>query len=117
MQITKTGIIVFVEHYEECVSFYRDRLLLPITEVTQTLTTFAFGSAYLMVEQGGVSSQNQKSRAQNPSVLRFNVIDIQEAALELRTKGVPVEIHEFDWGGIGVFWDPDGNRCELKNAV
>ena len=29
---------------------------------------------------------------------------------------VAVDLHEFSWGAIGVFVDPDGNRCELKNA-
>lgn len=116
MQIRQSGIIIFVERYEQCVAFYRDKLLLVITEVKPTLTTFAFGSTYLMIEQGGIASLSPKSRAQNPTVLRFDVEDILETASALRARGVLVDILEFEWGTIGVFSDPDGNRCELKTA-
>lgn len=117
MDIEQTGIILFVENYEPCVGFYRDCLSLPVVHVQETLTTFALGAAYLMVERGGVACHGEKSRAQNSTILRFNVLDVHSAAMELRERGVSVEIHAFDWGVIGVFLDPDGNRCELKNAV
>jgi lactoylglutathione lyase len=116
MQVAQHGIILFVEHYAQCVAFYRDALALPIAYVQDTLTCFELGSSYLMVEQGGVSSITQKTRAQNPTVLRFNVHDIRAAAQALQAKGVQIELMSFDWGDIAVFHDPDGNRCELKNA-
>jgi lactoylglutathione lyase len=117
MHIAQHGIILFVENYEQCVRFYNDVLSLPIAYSKDELTSFKFGSTYLMVEAGGVSSRTQKSRLQNPCVIRFNVTDIRAAAQELVAKGVDVELLSFDWGDIGVFTDPDGNRCELKNAV
>lgn len=117
MHITQFGILLFTEHYDACVAFYRDQLRLPVTQVKDTLTTFAFGDGYLMVEQGGLSSTTEKSLAQNPTVLRFNVVNLPEAAQALRLRGVAVEVLEFDWGVIGVFSDPDGNRCELKSSI
>jgi lactoylglutathione lyase len=114
--ITQVGIILFTEHYESCVTFYRDQVRLPVTHVQATLTTFAFGTGYLMVEQGGVAARTGKSRSQNPTVLRFDVLDVQGAARTLRLRGVMVEICECEWGVIGVFLDPEGNRCELKQS-
>jgi lactoylglutathione lyase len=28
---------------------------------------------------------------------------------------VSVKVDSFEWGTIGAFVDPDGNRCELRN--
>lgn len=114
--ITQVGIILFTEHYESCVTFYRDQVRLPVKHVQATLTTFAFGTGYLMVEQGGAAAQTEKSRSQNPTVLRFDVADVQVAARTLRKRGVMVEVCEYEWGVIGVFLDPEGNRCELKQS-
>ncbi len=116
MKIAQAGIILFAEHYTQCVTFYHEVLSLPVISATQNLTVLAFDQAYLMIEKGGVSSPKQKLRSQNPTVLRFNVADVQEAAAELKEKGLPVDIKTYTWGVIGVFTDPDGNRCELKDA-
>lgn len=116
MNVVQHGIILFVEKYAECVDFYRDVLSLQVAYAKESLTCFHFGSAYLMVEEGGRGSLAEKNRAQNPTVLRFNVGDLEAAADELENKGCPVERLSFEWGRIGVFTDPDGNRCELRNA-
>jgi len=116
MNVAQYGIILFVEKYEECVVFYRDVVSLEVVYTKDSLTTFRFGSAYLMVEQGGKRSTQEKGRHQNPTVLRFDVTDLESATAELQGKGVSVEKQTFDWGRIGAFTDPDGNRCELKNV-
>ena len=116
MNIAQSGVIVFVQRYEQCISFYRDRLALPVVEAQPDLTRFAFGGAYLMIERGDIAAPRQKSRDRNPVVLRFDVVNVAETAAELSARGVAVDLHEFSWGAIGVFVDPDGNRCELKNA-
>lgn len=67
-----------------------------------------------MIETNGVASSREKTRAQNPTVLRFNVEDMDEAVSECRERGVFVEVKKFDWGTIGVIIDPEGNRIELK---
>ena len=53
--------------------------------------------------------------AQSPITLRFNVADVDERAEWLRGKGVTINVSHWDWGTIGTFIDPDGNRCELRN--
>jgi lactoylglutathione lyase len=115
MEISQPGVILFTHDYEACVAFYRDRLGLAVTQEKDSLTKFAFGPAYLMVERGGPPAESERTRAQNPTVLRFDVADVQAAADELIGKGVEVEVRALPWGVIGVFLDPDGNRCELKN--
>jgi lactoylglutathione lyase len=117
MQIARSGILLYVEHYEKCVSFYRDQVLLPVEYAKDSLTCFTFGTSYLMVERDGISSPTEKTIAQNPTVLRFNVSNVKASADELRNRSVEVQIQTFDWGEVGVFFDPDGNRCELKNPV
>lgn len=116
MKVVKVGVILFADQYEQCVAFYRDKLSLPFISATPDLTVLAFDQAYLMIEKGGVSSATQKSRSQNPTVLRFNVEDVDEAAEALRAEGVPVEVKRFSWGMIGILTDPDGNRCEFKDS-
>jgi lactoylglutathione lyase len=116
MQITQPGIILFTDHYEACVQFYRDICHLPEMFSGDNLTCLHFGGAYLMVEPGGVSATREKGRDRNPAVIRFNVPDVDVAADYLRASGVTVEVKHHDWGTIGIFHDPDGNRCELKDA-
>lgn len=117
MELVQPGIILFTDRYEDCVAFYRDRLGLPVQQEKAGLTAFAFGSGYLMVERGGPAAGAARSRQQNPTILRFGVADVPGTADKLRTRGVEVTVQSFDWGVIGVFIDPDGNRCELKNAA
>ena len=68
-----------------------------------------------MVETQQVAKQTQKEMSENPTIIRFNVEDVETAAEELRSKGVEVEIKVFDWGTVGCFVDPDGNRGEFKD--
>jgi lactoylglutathione lyase len=69
-----------------------------------------------MIETGGLACDNRKLNSENPTMLRFNVQDVEVGADLLRKRGVRVEIKAFDWGVVGTFTDPDGNACELKNA-
>lgn len=111
----QTGVILFVEHYERCVAFYRDVLKLPVEEEKPDLVRFGFGGAYLMVERGGWAHREGKSRAQNPTTLRFNVAEIDKAVAWLRTRGITPEVHRWEWGITANFLDPDGNHVELRD--
>lgn len=115
MKFELTGVVLFTEKYEACVAFYRDVLALPEVFSKPGLTCLNFGGQYLMVESNGVARSSEKQRHENPAILRFNVSDVDTAAQTLRDKGIAVDIRRFDWGVIGGFIDPDGNRCELKN--
>jgi lactoylglutathione lyase len=117
MKITKPGIILFAKNYERCVIFYRDLLGFELMFKTPSLSCLEFGGAYLMVETGGVEKKGGKTRAENPTTIRLNVEDVEAAAQELRAQGVNVSISEHSWGTIGTFNDPDGNKCQLKDAM
>ena len=105
------GIILFTGRYQACRAFYRDIVGLPVWFEKPGLTCLRFGDGYLMVEDGA-----ERARVRGPTVLRFNVDDVEAAARALRDKGVPVTVRRFDWGTVGAFADPDGNECELKDA-
>ncbi|AOX99604.1 VOC family protein [Jeongeupia sp. USM3] len=115
MQFELPGIILFTERFDACVAFYRDRLALPAVVARPGLVTLDLGGAYLMIESGGVGRRGPKPIDENPTILRFNVSDVDAAAGLLRCQGIDVEVLRLDWGVVGCFSDPDGNRCELKD--
>ena len=110
------GIILFTEKYKECVEFYRDKLGLPMWFDKENLCCLHFGGGYMMIETEGISVNRRKSRAENPTIIRFNVPDVAAAAALLIEQGIEVKIYHHDWGTVGTFLDPDGNVCGLKNA-
>lgn len=113
--LEQAGLVLLVEHYEVCVRFYREVVGLEVYADLGDLVVFRFGPGYLAVEQGGVAVRDGKSAAQDPVTLRFNVADVEAQAARLRAGGIDVEVGTFDWGTIGKFHDPDGNRCELRS--
>ena len=119
MQFERTGVILFTQHYEACVAFYRDKLELPVLNVLDDehskLTSFAFsGGTYLMIETGGHAVPSGKTLKHSPVRLRFNVTDVDTAAQELGAKGIDVNIRREVWGTCGDFMDPDGNICSFR---
>ena len=115
-QIKTFGIILGTEKFDECVHLYRNVLGLPVWYEKSSLVCLRLGDGYLMIETGGQKNEGRKSNAQNPTMLRFNGIDVDAAANSLRSKGIAVERKDFAWGKVATFVDPDGNACEFKNA-
>lgn len=111
----ETGIILFCEYYDSTLAFYVDKLGLKIKDQKEGLTVLEFGGSYLMIETNGVASKQEKTREQNPTVLRFNVEDLKGSVNELMNRGVSVDVKTFNWGTIGVIIDPEGNRIELQD--
>ena len=107
------GVILKTERFEDCVRFYRDLMGLALWWEKPGLSCLRFASGYFMVERLGVAAQGAKAVAQNPTVLRFHVPNIEVAAVALRGAGISAEVLRYDWGVICVFADPDGNPCEL----
>lgn len=110
------GIILGTERFEQCVDFYRSKLGLAVWFEKENLVCLHFGSGYLMIETGGVARESRKSNSENPTMLRFNVTDVESSATNLRDLGIDVDVKYFDWGTVGTFIDPDGNACELKDS-
>ena len=115
MNIKETGIILFLENYEENVKFYTDKLGLNLRERKEGLSKLDFGNGYLMIEDNGVSNKIEKTRAQNPTVIRIEVQNFNETITELENRGISIQVHKFNWGTIGVIIDPEGNRIEIKD--
>ncbi len=119
MVFSQAGVILFTEHYEQCVAFYGSVLELDllhrIDREGERLTTFSLSGAYLMIESGGVASRAAKSLTESPVKLRFNVPDVLSASEFLKEKGVDVNVLDHSWGTTAEFTDPDGNRCALRS--
>lgn len=115
MDIRETGIILFCEDYELALKFYSEKLGLKIRQRGEELSILDFGGSYLMLEENGVASDKEKTRSQNPTVLRLNVNNFDSAVSEIAARGINVEVKCFEWGTIGVVIDPEGNRIEFKD--
>ena len=111
---TRTGLILFVNRYAECVAFYRDKLGIPVMFKKQDLTCFDLGSSYLMVEPADSDSTLQQG-GQPRTCLRMNVPNVRQCADALLAKGVKVDYQEHSWGTVAKFVDPDGNLCAFKD--
>ena len=72
---------------------------------------------YLMIETGGKAVAGEKSAAQNPVRLRFNVNEVEKAAEELTEKGAAVNLRREQWGTVAEIVDPDGNICSLRDET
>jgi lactoylglutathione lyase len=115
MKITRTGFILYVQKYSECISFYRNIINLEILFETADLTCFEFGGSYLMVERGDQNPPQEHKQQNNTTILRMNVPDVKKMADDLIQQGIQVEYQEYAWGTIVIFVDPDGNLCEYKD--
>ena len=119
MEVEKYGIILNVEKYDECVSFYKDLFGLPVlhTKVDGDfrLTSLAIGDAYLLIETGGVASNSEKPVSQNSTKLRFNVSDLPAALEKVREYFSAACIEEYAWGSTINIRDPDGNRVGIRD--
>jgi len=116
IQPQTVGIILGTERFDQCVDFYKTKLGLPVWFEKEHLVCLHFGSGYLMIETGGVARESRKSSDENPTMLRFNVVDVESSAANLRELGIDVNLKYFDWGTVATFIDPDGNACELKDS-
>ncbi|MBC8374887.1 MAG: VOC family protein [FCB group bacterium] len=115
LQFTRTGFILYVQKYQECIRFYRDTINLEILFDTTDLTCFEFGGSYLMLERGDQSPPDEQNQQNNATILRMNVPDVKKMADNLVQKGIKVKYAEYAWGTVANFKDPDGNACEYKD--
>lgn len=121
MNVDRYGIILNVENYDECVSFYRDvfelKVMFTKIEGDFKLTCLEFGESYLMIETEGHAVTNGKSIASCPSKLRFNVDDINDALIRVKQFSLSYEYTENDWGTSISLYDPDGNRVGIRDEI
>ncbi|MBT2788508.1 MULTISPECIES: VOC family protein [unclassified Halomonas] len=119
--VARYGVILNTENYAECVAFYRDllglRQLFEREDDGFKLTCLEFGHGYLMVEQGGKAKNGVKSPEEGSFKLRFNVDDMEEALMEIRSWGIQAAITENTWGRTINISDPDGNRVGIRDEA
>lgn len=113
MKVEETGVLINVKNYEACIEFYEKALELKVRLRKPHLTNFQFGHGYLLVEKADSKTHAVHHFGKNPITMRINVPDVQQAIWHLRAKEVEVEFNSYDWGDIGHFHDPDGNRLEF----
>jgi len=121
MEIVRTGIILNVEKYDECVTFYKNLFNLNIMFEEHygdfRLTCFEFGGSYLMIETDGSAKPEGKTLSENSMKLRFNVSNIEEALKTINAYGIEAEIVKNDWGPTINIYDPDGNRVGIRDEA
>ncbi|MFA1822740.1 hypothetical protein ACDX78_21740 [Virgibacillus oceani] len=61
---------------------------MPVRNEIESLVTFELPNGYLMVDQGGAWSRQEKSSSQNPTVLRFDVESLVTVVKKLEERGV-----------------------------
>jgi len=84
------------------------------TEGNFKLTCLEFGGAYLMLENQGMASDSEKSVAQNPTILRFNVKNLEGTYRKILTYDNEATLINNDWGNIVRCIDPDGNPISVR---
>lgn len=118
MEIDRTGLILYVRKYSECVAFYQTVLGLPILFQNRDLTCFDFFGTYLMVEiedRDGYLEIDERA-LKNFSCLRMNVANVSLFSEALKEKDIAVDYQEHDWGTVAKFKDPDGNLIAFKDS-
>jgi lactoylglutathione lyase len=119
MEISRTGIILNTEKFDECVAFYRDLFDLEILFEEQhgafRLTCFDFQGSYLMIETGGVANPAGKSISESATKFRFNVENIDRVLITVKNFGLDAEISRNEWGSTINIHDPDGNRIGIRD--
>ena len=102
MKIKESGIILFTENYEQAVDYYVNQLGLTLRLKKDSLAFLEFGNSYLLIEGTGVATKTEKTREQNSVCLRVDVYDFEQTVMELKNRGVDVDVRKFDWGTVGV---------------
>lgn len=119
MKIDSNGLILNVEHFDDCVNFYQQLFKLPEMfrkiEDDFKLVCLEFGNSYLMIESGGVAVKGGKSIEQSSIILRFNVSDVLGIYDSVKQYDATAKLYENDWGTIIRLTDPDGNPISIRD--
>lgn len=116
MNAERTGLILYVNKYEECVSFYSEILNLSVLFKNEALTCFDFYGTYLMVEkEDRIDYIGVISEKKNFSCLRINVNDVKSISDEIKAKNILIDYQEHSWGKVAKFKDPEGNLIAFKD--
>ncbi|WP_452228029.1 MULTISPECIES: VOC family protein [unclassified Lacinutrix] len=116
MSVKRTGVILYVKAYKECVHFYTKFLNLSILFQKEDLICFDFFGTYLMIEkEDRLDYLEDNSEKKNDTCLRINVADVTAVSDRLKKQNIEVDYQEHTWGKVAKFKDPDGNLIAFKD--
>ena len=116
----EVGVIILkVRDFQKMLSFYRDKLGLPLDSSDQppmNYVRFEMPSCALELfeEKPGELVQLPLPR-NNSMTIAFKVSDIHAVYEDLRRRGVEFTkpVKDDDWGSYAQFTDPEGNKLQL----
>jgi len=116
-EIKRTGIILYVRNYDECIDFYSRKMELEILFRNDSLVCFDLFGTYLMVEKEDRDTycDLKSDHLKVFSCIRMNVDNIKAFSEKLEGKNIVVDYQEHDWGIVAKFYDPDGNLLAFKD--
>ena len=114
LNILTSNTILYCQHYDECLKFYKDLLGLEITLASDWLVEFR------LTDSARVSLADQartaiKSAQGQGITLTWEVADIEKTHMDLKIKGAePSDIITHSWNArLFRFYDPERNRLEI----
>ena len=115
---------VFVTDQERALDFYTNVLGLeqrvdnPTPDGLRFLTVGIRGQDFQLVLWPGTPGKAQPTLGRIPATYTIETEDCRQAYEELKARGVEfeTEVLEYPWAYTAVFFDPDGNRLQLREG-
>jgi catechol 2,3-dioxygenase-like lactoylglutathione lyase family enzyme len=117
MQIQRTNIILYCQPWAEVVTFYRDRLGLPIAWQNDWLVEFQLTpNSFLSIALAGRATVG--ATVGQGITLTWQVADVAQQRAAWLAQGVEISPVQVRWGSqVCYFRDPVGNRIELWGGM
>ncbi len=124
-----SAIVLFVQDFPACLTFYRDTLGLPVAQLEAKFVAFKMQDQDFALQELGqsaemvgvdVSAFEPLSGKLVRSILCADVDDVDAIYATLSAKGVPFTRPPLaqPWGyRVAYFNDPEGNLWELRQSV
>ncbi len=120
-------VVLFVEDFERLVSFYADKVGLPVRLRAEGYVEFAIeGAKFALLARSRVSQLTGDTHAGRPApgahegAVTILVEDVDRVYRELSARGVPFlgDPHNRAWGQRSVlFHDPEGHLIEIATNL
>lgn len=119
MEFNRTGVILYVINYDECVDFYHNIIGLDIMFKTESLTCMEFGNGYLMIEVDKRTDPRSDIDIGERfrTCIRMNVPNFKSVVDKLTKEGIEIHYEEHELGVVAKFFDPESNLCEFKDST
>lgn len=110
-----TTIVLIVKDMDRSVAFYRDVVGLTVEMHTPFWSSLSAGNISLGLHP---ESNHAKVAPGMGCTFGFEVGDIQATVLELKSKGVPMQLEpkRESFGWLAAFTDPDGYSVQLAHT-